>query len=130
MSLRILDRAFHVFTLCFIVTVARPKTIKVRPLEAKKLVITLLHADCFIRENKQGAVDVLVDWGKVDREQALASYDSTVKVFNADGNIPQEGLKLVIDQAKTELKLTKDVPLTEIVELAPLREAQRELGIK
>ena len=53
-----------------------------------------------------------------------------MKVFNADGNIPPEGLKLVIDQAKTELKVTKDVPLSEIVDLGPLREAQKELGIK
>jgi len=98
--------------------------------EVKKIVKALIRANRFIREDKHGAVNVLVEWGRVDREQALASYDSTVKVFNADGNISSEGLKLVIDQAKAELKLTKDVPVNEVIDLAPLREAQKELGIK
>ncbi|HEY1268222.1 MAG TPA: ABC transporter substrate-binding protein [Candidatus Binatia bacterium] len=130
MGFAILARAYDVFNFPFIGIGANVKTIKERPVEAKKFVKALLRANRFIRENKQGAVDVLVEWGKVDREQALASYDSTVKVFNADGNIPPEGLKLVIDQAKAELKIAKDVPVSEIVDLAPLREAQKELGIK
>jgi hypothetical protein len=60
----------------------------------------------------------------------VASYDSTWRVFSPDGNIPQEGLRLVIDQAKAELKLTRDVPLNEIIDVAPLREAQKELGLR
>ena len=59
-----------------------------------------------------------------------ASYDSTWRVFSPDGNIPQEGLRLVLEQAKAELKLNREVALNEIVESAPLREAQRELGIR
>lgn len=130
MGFTVLARAYDIFNFPFIGIGANLKTIKERPLEVKKFIKALLRANRFIREDKQGAVNVLVDWGKVDREQALASYDSTVKVFNADGNIPQEGLKLVIDQAKLELKVTKDVPVSDIIELAPLREAQKELGIK
>ena len=67
---------------------------------------------------------------KVGREQAVASYDSTWKVFSPDGSIPDEGLRMVVEQAKAELKLSRDVPLNEIVELAPLRAAQKELGIQ
>ncbi|MGH7767559.1 MAG: ABC transporter substrate-binding protein, partial [Candidatus Binatia bacterium] len=130
MGFTILARAYEVFKFPFIGAGANVKTIKENPVEARKVVKALVRANRFIREDKNGAVNVLVEWGRVDREQALASYDSTVKVFNADGNIPQEGLKLVIDQAKAELKLTKDVPVTEIVDLGPLREAQKELGIK
>jgi len=36
----------------------------------------------------------------------------------------------VVEQAKTELKLTRDPPLSEIIDVAPLQEAQRELGIR
>ena len=71
-----------------------------------------------------------MEWGKVERDHAVASYDSTWRVFSPDGNIPQEGLRLVIDQAKAELKLTRDVPLNEIIDVAPLREAQKELGLR
>jgi hypothetical protein len=75
-------------------------------------------------------VRVLVDWAKIEREHALASYDSAWKVFSPDGNISPEGLRLVLEQAKTELKLTRDVPLSEIVDPLPLQDAQRELGIR
>jgi len=71
-----------------------------------------------------------MEWGKVERDHAAASYDSTWKVFSTDGSIPQEGLRLVIEQAKAELKLNREVALNEIIESAPLREAQKELGIK
>jgi len=36
----------------------------------------------------------------------------------------------VIEQAKGDLKITRDVSFTEVADLIPLREAQRELGIK
>jgi hypothetical protein len=89
-----------------------------------------VRANRFIREDKEGAVRILMEWGKVERDHAAASYDSTWKVFSPDGNIPQEGLRLVIEQAKAELKLNREVAFNEIIESAPLREAQKELGIR
>jgi hypothetical protein len=50
--------------------------------------------------------------------------------LSADGTIPAEGLRLVIEQAKAEMKLTRDAPLSEIVDPAPLQDVQRELGIR
>ncbi|HEY2988029.1 MAG TPA: ABC transporter substrate-binding protein [Candidatus Binatia bacterium] len=130
MGFNVLLRAYEVFSFPFIGVGANLKTIKEKPEEAKKMVKAMVRANRFIREDKDGAVRILMQWGKVEREHAAASYDATVKVFSPNGNIPQEGLKFVIDQAKAELKLTKDVPVNEVIDLAPLREAQRELGIK
>ena len=90
----------------------------------------MVRANRFIREDKEGAVRMLMEWGKIERDHAAASYDSTWKVFSPDGNISPEGLRLVVDQAKAELKLTRDVPLSEIVDPLPLQEAQRELAIR
>lgn len=130
MGFNVLLRAYEVFSFPFIGIGANVKTIKEKPGEVKRVVKAMVRANRFIREDKEGAVRILMDWGKVERDHAVASYDSTVKVFSADGNIPQEGLRLVVEQAKAELKLTRDVPLSEIIELAPLREAQKELGLR
>ena len=130
MGFNVLLRAYEVFSFPFIGVGANVKTIEEKPEEVKKVVKALLRANRFIREDKEGAVKVLMEWGKVERDHAVASYDSTWKVFSPDGNIPQEGLRMVVEQAKAELKLTRDVPLNEIVELAPLRAAQKELGTK
>jgi NitT/TauT family transport system substrate-binding protein len=130
MGFNVLVRAYDVFSFPFIGIGTNVKTIKEKPEEVKKVVKAMLRANRFIREDKEGAVRILMEWGKVEREHAVASYDSTWKVFSPDGNIPQEGLRLVLEQAKTELKLTREVPVNEIVELAPLREAQKELGLR
>ena len=130
MGFNVLLRAYEVFSFPFIGIGANLKTIKDKPDEVKKVVKAMVRANRFIREDKEGAVRILMEWGKVERDHAAASYDSTWKVFSPDGNIPQEGLRLVIEQAKAELKLNRDVALSEVIDLAPLREAQKELGLK
>ena len=44
--------------------------------------------------------------------------------------MPEDGLKLVIDQARRNAKVTREVAPAEVADLTFLREAQAELGIK
>ena len=87
-------------------------------------------ANRFIRDNRDEAVRALIAWGKVEREFAYASYDALRNLFNVDGAVPEDGLKLVIDQARRNAKVTRDIMPNEVVDLTFLREAQAELGIK
>ena len=64
------------------------------------------------------------------QRDAAQSYDSVIKVFNADGNIPDDGLQSVIESAAKDAKITRPVLASEVADLGPLREAQRELGIR
>jgi NitT/TauT family transport system substrate-binding protein len=130
MGFQVLRRAYEVFSFPFIGIGANLKTIKEKPDEVRKVVKAMVRANRFIRADKEGAVRMLMDWGKVERDHAAAAYDATVKVFSPDGNISPDGLRLVVEQAKTELKLTRDVPASEIADLAPLQAAQRELGLR
>jgi NitT/TauT family transport system substrate-binding protein len=130
MGFNVLTRAYDNFNFPFLGIGTNLKSLKDRPQEVRRVTKSLIRANRSIREDKEGAVRVLVDWAKIEREHALASYDSAWKVFSPDGTIQPEGLKLVIDQAKSELKLTRDVPLSEVVDPAPLLDAQRELGIR
>jgi hypothetical protein len=58
------------------------------------------------------------------------TYDSTWKVFSPDGSIPEDGLRLVVEQAKKELRITREVSLGDVSAVALVRDAQRELGIQ
>ena len=69
----------------------------------------------------------MVDWIKVDRDSAAATYDSTVRVFSEDGSIPEAGLKIVIDQARETMKIERPVANTEVADTTLLREVQKEL---
>jgi hypothetical protein len=71
-----------------------------------------------------------MDWTRTDRENAAASYDATVKVFNLDGNMPEDGLRRVIDQAKAALQTQQQFSIADAADFGPLKAAQRELGVK
>jgi hypothetical protein len=72
----------------------------------------------------------MVEWLKVDKEMAAATYDSISKAFNEDGNLPEDGLRLLIDEARKAGKVSREIASSEVADLAILREAQRELGIQ
>ena len=98
--------------------------------QTKRTIRGLIKASRFIRDNREDAVKILIAWAKTKSEHAYASYDSTATVISADGGIPEDGLKLLIDQAKRDVKVTRDVPLSDIADFSILREVQKELGLR
>jgi hypothetical protein len=60
---------------------------------------------------------------------AAASYDSSWEFFSYDANIPEDGLRVVIDGFRNSLGITRPIPSSEIVDDSFLREAQKELGV-
>ncbi len=130
MGFNVVGRAYEMFSFPFVGLGANTKKIKERPDEVKRAIKVLIRANRYITANRDGAIQTLAEWSRSDRENAAASYDGTVKVFNADGSIPDSGLKLVIDQSRQALKVDRPVAPEEVADLGPLREAQKELGIK
>ena len=55
---------------------------------------------------------------------------TVTKAFNEDGSVPEKGLRLVIEETKKAAKMNREVSVSEVADLATLREAQKELGIK
>jgi ABC-type nitrate/sulfonate/bicarbonate transport system substrate-binding protein len=90
----------------------------------------LIKANRYIRANRDGSIQVLVEWARTTKEDASISYDAVVKVFNQDGSIPDDGLQSVIESAVKELKPSRYITSSDVSDLRMLREAQRELGIK
>jgi len=84
-----------------------------------------------MRQDRAGTIQALMEWAKVEHQSALEAYDGSASVFNtSDGTIPEEGLRLVLEQAKKEAKITRDIPLAEIINVNLLREVQTELRSK
>ena len=106
------------------------KTLQTNRGQVKRVVKALVRANRFMRENREESVKILIAWGKGKPEHAYAAYDSTVKIISPDGSIPDDGLMLLIDTAKRDLKVTRDVPQSEITDFTLLREVQKELGLR
>ncbi len=80
--------------------------------------------------NRDGTIEVLMSTYRLDKETATALYGSLVKGFNDDGNLPEDGLRRLIEDTKSVTKVDREIALSEVADLSILREVQRELGIK
>jgi NitT/TauT family transport system substrate-binding protein len=127
---KILARAYELFSFPYLGLGTHLRKIKDRPDEIRRVVKATIRANRFIRDHRDQAVETLIGWGKVEREFAYASYDALRNLFNADGAVPEDGLKLVIDQTRRSNKIAREVAPNEVVDLSFLRAAQAELGIK
>ena len=127
---RVLARAYELFNFPFVGLGANLKKITDRPDEIKRVIKALVKGNRYIRGNRDGAIQTLMEWGRTSKENAALSYDSVVRVFNADGSIPDDGLQAVIEAAAREAKITRQVSAGEVADLSLVREAQKDLGIK
>jgi NitT/TauT family transport system substrate-binding protein len=130
MGLVVLARALDLFNYPASGLVATTKKIKERPDEIKRVIKAGIKANRYIHRNRDGALSFLMEWLKLDKETAGPSYDSLVKAFHEDGNVPEDGLRLIVEEAKRLGKVERDVPISEVADLSILKEMQRDLGIK
>ena len=130
LGMNVLARANDLFKFPHIGLGTTNKKLKENPQEVVRVIRAFIKANRLIREHREEAVQVLVDWGRTQKEDAAASYDSTWQVFSPDGSMPDDGMRLVIDDAQKALKANRAFAINEVADAAPLREAQRSLGIK
>ena len=131
MGFNILARAHEVFRYPAIGLCATDKKINERPEEVRRTLKAFIRASRYMREDRAGTIQTLMEWAKVDKESATAAYDGSLAIFNTtDGNIPEDGLRLAIEQAKKESKISREIAPSEVSNLTLLREAQKELRAK
>ena len=106
------------------------KKIQDKPDELKRVIRAGIKANRYIRASRDGTVQFLVEWLKLNREAAGATYDSVVKVYNEDVSVCDKGLRLVIDETKKTVKVSREMSFGDIADLSIFRVAQRELGFK
>ena len=130
MGFNVLARAEDLFTYPISGLIAHTKKIKEKPDEIKRLIKAGIKANRYMRANRDGTIPILMSTYKLDKEVASALYDSFVKGFNDDGNLPEDGFRRLIEDTKSITKVDREIALSEVADLSILKEAQRELGIK
>jgi ABC-type nitrate/sulfonate/bicarbonate transport system substrate-binding protein len=126
----ILSRADEVMVLPETGLVAGLKKIHDKPDEIKRVIRAGIKANRYIRANRDGTVQFLTEWLKLNREAAVATYDSVVRVYNEDAAVCDKGLRVIVDETKKTMKLSRDVPYSEVADLTIIREALREMASK
>jgi ABC-type nitrate/sulfonate/bicarbonate transport system substrate-binding protein len=130
MGFVVLARAHELFSYPTSGIVASLKKIKEKPEEVKRVIKAGIKANRYIRQDREGTIQTIIEWSKADKETATAGYESILKLFNDDGSVPEKGMLLVIDELKKLAKVDREISPDEIEDLSLLKQAQREMGIK
>jgi len=124
----VLARANELFNFPASGLVASVRAIKEKPDQIKRVIKAGIKASRYIRQNREGTLPVMTEFLKIDKEIAAVTYDSVWKAFTEDGSLPENGLRVAIDEARRVGKVERDVSFGEVADLSILREAQKELG--
>jgi NitT/TauT family transport system substrate-binding protein len=130
LGLNVLARAYEIFTYPEGGLITTTKKIKEKPDEIKRVIRAGIKASRYIRANREGTIQFLMEWQNIDREIATATYEYLSKAINDDGSLPEKGFGLIIEEAKELAKVSREVALSEVADLSILKQAQKELGIK
>ena len=125
----VLARAHELFSFPASGLVVTVKKIKERPDEIKRVIKAGIKASRYIRQNREGTLPVMMEWLKIDKDIAATTYESVWKAFSDDGSLPENGLRIAIEEAKRVGKVAREVSFSEVANLSILKEAQKELGI-
>ena len=76
----------------------------------------------FMKQNRNETVQMLADYLRITPSQSARAYDASINSFTDDGIISDKGVLLDVQLTKERLKLTKDIPLSQLVDWSLVRE--------
>ena len=124
----VIARAYELFSFPQAGLGVHEKKLQEKPDEIKRVIKAGIRANRYIRGNPSGTIEVMTTWLRLNKEIATATYESISKAFNDDGSVPEDGLRLVLEANKTQMKIERGISLNNLVDLSILKEAQKELG--
>jgi ABC-type nitrate/sulfonate/bicarbonate transport system substrate-binding protein len=132
LGFRVIAKSYDLFTFPYAGLGTTSKKLAEKPAEVKRVLKALIRGSRFMkeRENREETIQVLSQWARIDRQSAADYYDATWKSSSADGTIPEKGMRLVIEDAKSAMKIDRDVASAEVADSTLLREAQKEMKLK
>jgi ABC-type nitrate/sulfonate/bicarbonate transport system substrate-binding protein len=71
--------------------VASVKKIRENPDQLKRVIKAGIKANRYLHANRDGTIQAIMQWMKVDKETAAATYDGAVKSFNERRQRPRSG---------------------------------------
>ena len=90
--------------------------------QVKKVVRAALRGTRFMKQNRAETVQMLADYLRITPAQSARAYDASINSFTDDGIISDKGVSLDVQLTKERLKITKDIPLSQLVDWSLVKE--------
>lgn len=90
--------------------------------QVRKVVRATVRGTRYFKQNRNDTVQMLADYLRITPMQAAKAYDTSVNSFSNDGMISDKGVQLDVQLTKERLKLTKEIPLSQLVDWSLVKE--------
>jgi len=94
--------------------------------EVVSVLTAMLRGLLFVRNQRSDAILLIQKIFRMDRQLAEAGYDQTLPAYSQDGTASARGIESVLEVARQN-GASKTVGVNDVVDFAPLREAQASL---
>ena len=98
------------------------KTLQTQREQVKRVIRATLRGTRFMKQNRAETVTMLSDYLRITPAQAAKAYDTSINSFTDDGIISDSGVNVDVQLTKERLKITKDVPLSQLVDWGLVKE--------
>ena len=90
--------------------------------QVKKVVRATVRGTSFMKQNRAETIQLLSDYLHITPSQAAKAYDASINSFTDDGMISDKGVNLDVQLTKERLKMTKEIPLSHLVDWSLVKE--------
>jgi ABC-type nitrate/sulfonate/bicarbonate transport system substrate-binding protein len=90
--------------------------------QVKKVVRATLRGTRFMKQNRAETIQMLSEYLRITPSQATKAYDVSISSFTDDGIISDRGVNLDVQLTKERLKITKEIPLSQLVDWSLVKE--------
>lgn len=94
--------------------------------QVKRVVRATVRGTRFMKKHRAETVQMLSDYLKITPAQSAKAYDASINSFAEDGMISDKGVMLDIRLTQERLKLTKEIPLSQLVDWSLVKEINAE----
>jgi NitT/TauT family transport system substrate-binding protein len=100
------------------------KRIQTQREQVKKVVRATLRGTRFMKQNRAETIQMLADYLRITPSQSAKAYDTSIKSFTDDGIISDKGVNLDVQLTKERLKLSKEIPVSQLVDWSLIKEVK------
>jgi ABC-type nitrate/sulfonate/bicarbonate transport system substrate-binding protein len=90
--------------------------------QVRRVVRATVRGLRFMKQNRAETVQMLSDYLRITPGQSARAYDASISSFTDDGMISDKGVLLDVQLTKERLKLTKEIPLSQLVDWSLVKE--------
>lgn len=94
--------------------------------QIKKMIRASLRGTRFMKQNRAETLRMLTDYLGITTGQAAKTYDSSIRSFTDNGIVSDKGLALDLQLVRERLKITKEIPFSQVVDWSLLKEIKVE----